>query len=1031
MKLNINKKYLLILLSFVIFLLALIVLLKSPEKTPAAEKGGLDLTNWNFAKDGVVKLDGEWEFYWNQLLTYDDFHGNDNNTKLSGYFNVPATWNKLIIDGNKLQGEGFATFRLRIKTNDADTLKGLKILTESTAYKIMIDNNIVATSGVVGTSPDSSVPEYRPQTVSFNNDSKDFELIVQISNYTYSRGGFWHSIHMGTDQQIQSMKENSARREMFLLGALLIILFYYAAIYWLQKRNRLSLYFVLAILVVAVRILFTGEYYITKIIPSIDFNWIIFIEYMTGYWGPTLWVLFIHSLYPKEYSKRVSRGTVYFASALTIVTIITPIHIYTSFRIIGEIVIVIIYLYSLYSVITAVRRKREGAILLFFSMLLALLTLLNDFLYYWNIINSLPGGIVGIVAFTVLFLHAYILAARFSKAFNEVEKLSDKMILLNKHKDEFLTNTSHELRTPVNSMVTITESVVNGADGKINSQQKKNLSLVVESGKRLSKLINDILDFTGMRSGELLLTKEYFKIESIVENLVKEFEFMAADKNIKIKTGITAELPGLYADKYRIIQVIYNLMGNAVKFTPVGGMITVNVYKEEGNICIAVRDSGIGIPEERLEDIFKSFEQVDASITRKYGGMGLGLSISKRIAETHGGDIKAYSKLNEGSEFVLCIPIIEIDDKKQMDNQQPVQINKIKVESTNSLEIKGEKNETIVVIDDNYGNIAGVAGILKTEGYSIKGFINPFEGLEEIFTNKNTALAIVDLMMPDISGYEISQKIRERHSLYELPVLILTARTQTDSIIRGFKEGANDILHKPFDTEELKARVNTLVKLKTTTETAISNEIAMLQAQINPHFLYNALNSIAAYSHVDGEKAAEAIITLSDYFVHSFSFDTNTKEILLGQEMELVKAYLSVEKLRFDDRLKFEIDIDDSIPVVIPPFTIQTLVENAVRHGVTKKEEGGLIKISGFKDGEDYRITIEDTGVGIRDEDLKNILSGKKADGNGVGLINIRRRLKRLYGTDIEFHSKYGSGTKITVTIKIEEESSYANGNVI
>lgn len=262
MKLNIKNKFLLLFPVLFIILLTLIILPVSPEKPPIAKNGVLDLTNWDFEKDGIIKLDGEWEFYWDQLLTYDDFHEEKNVSRPSGYFNVPGTWNSFTIDDKKLQGDGFATFRLKIKTNDTDTLKGLKLLTESTAYNVMINNKIVATSGRVGISQESSVPEYKPQAVSFKNDSKDFEVIVQISNYTYSRGGFWHSIQLGTDQQIRTMKENSARREMFLFGALLIMLFYYAAIYWVLKRNRSSLYYALTILVVAVRILFTGEYYI-------------------------------------------------------------------------------------------------------------------------------------------------------------------------------------------------------------------------------------------------------------------------------------------------------------------------------------------------------------------------------------------------------------------------------------------------------------------------------------------------------------------------------------------------------------------------------------------------------------------------------------------------------------------------------------------------------------------------------------------------------------------------------------------------
>ena len=609
----------------------------------------------------------------------------------------------------------------------------------------------------------------------------------------------------------------------------------------------------------------------------------------------------------------------------------------------------------------------------------------------------------------------------------EVKFLSE----YNRLKDEFLANTSHELRTPVNSMIAITESVLDGAEGPIDIRQKEALSIVVESGRRLSNLINDILDYARIKNGTLSLQKGYFSAEKLVESLVKEFEFSAANKNITIKSEMQEDLPRLYADKYRIIQVLYNLMDNAVKFTSSGGTICLRIYKEPKHICMAVKDTGIGIPEERLEDIFASFEQVDTSLTRKQGGMGLGLSISKKIAKAHGGDIKVRSTAHQGSEFVFCIPL-QKDNEVKLNQEQPLQINEITVQSPNNLEVKGKTNDMIVVIDDNYSNIAGVAGILKTEGYSIKGFVDPYEGLEEVLRNRNTVLAVVDLMMPGISGYEICEKIRERYTLYELPVLILTARTQLDSIIRSFKAGANDILYKPFNGEELKARAATLNKLKGATETAINNEIAMLQAQINPHFLFNAMNAVAACCYDDSEKAAEAVITLSDYFAHSFDFEVNAKEVPLKREVELIRAYLSVEKLRFDERLEFEIDIDDSLPVLIPPFIIQPIVENAVRHGITQKEEGGSIRISGRNDGENYRILVEDTGVGISNGKLEDILSGcKKADGRGIGLMNVRRRLKRLYGTDVHIESVCDVGTKVTVLIKTQVGSSHADGNTV
>ena len=190
-----------LLLLIIVIPLIFIADLKTHKKMPVAKNGVLDLSNWDFEKDGATRLNGEWGFYWKQLLTYDDFHEGQN--KFNGQVNVPNVWNYYTIDGKELPGEGYATYRLKVKTNDQEILKGLKILNLSTSYKIMINDEVVAANGVVGKNKDTTVPEYRSQAVTFKNDSNEFEVIVQLSNFTYSRGGIWYSIYLGTDQQIR------------------------------------------------------------------------------------------------------------------------------------------------------------------------------------------------------------------------------------------------------------------------------------------------------------------------------------------------------------------------------------------------------------------------------------------------------------------------------------------------------------------------------------------------------------------------------------------------------------------------------------------------------------------------------------------------------------------------------------------------------------------------------------------------------------------------------------------------------------
>ncbi|MCT4605102.1 MAG: ATP-binding protein [Marinisporobacter sp.] len=1017
MKFFINKKY-----GIFIFILIIGILLnftsfsKEERKMIVAKKGELDLTQWSFQKDGPIKLDGEWEFYWNQLLTYDDFHQGEKGYKPTGYFHVPSVWNKYKINSKKFPGKGYATYRLKIKTNNIDDLKGLKILTESTAYKFMINRQTIATSGIVGKSKESTVAEYKPQIVHFENDSNEFEIIVQISNYTYARGGFWHSIDFGLMEQIRTMKENSARREMLLFGAVWSMILYHMAIYWLQRRNRSILYFIIALLGMSVRILFTGEYFITTFIPRMDFNFLTVIEYMTVYWGATIWFVFVHEVYPEESTKKVVKFFVYIALLITAFIIFTPTHIYTKYLMIIEGFVGIISYNIFICLIKAVRRKKQGAILLFLGIILFCVTYIHDCLYYLNIVESEPGGLIGFTTFIMLFIQAYILAARYAKTFDEVEELSDKMISLNKLKDEFLANTSHELRTPLHGMISITESALQSMEGKMDQKQKENLSLVVSSGRRLANLVNEILDYSKLKYGDIKLNRKNVDIQQIVEEVLVVQRHLMVNNEIVLMNALPMDMPFIYGDKDRIIQIIYNLLGNAMKFTE-KGKIVISAVVNNNRIEISVEDTGIGIPKERLDDIFQSFEQGDTSLTRSYGGTGLGLSITKKLVEIQGGEIWVISEVGKGSKFTFTLPISEQRERMVTFNKEKslekdyLQHHSIK--EPESFEQDGEF--TVLIVDDDYVNLHSLVNILSIEKYSVIVATNGIQALGTISKNKEIDLVILDIMMPQMSGYEVCKEIRKKYSIYDLPVLMLTAQNNSEAILTGFESGVNDFLPKPFEMSELKARVKTLLELKKSVHHAIHAEMAFLQAQIKPHFLYNALNTIVSFCHTDPEKAAELITELSNYLRSSFDFSNMDKFVRIEKEMEFVHSYLAIENARFEEKINCYYDVD-SIHFMMPTLILQPIVENAVKHGILKKEEGGNIKIS-IKENDNFiHIKVEDDGVGIPKDKLIAILD-ENFIGKSVGLRNVNKRLERIYGYGIEIESEVEKGT--TVCIKI------------
>ncbi len=1017
------KKYFLYAALIMCLVISLIVIhvheLSLTKTQPLAQDGLLDLREWDFEKDGMISLDGEWEFYWGRLLTYEDFHSGAGVIAPDGYFVVPDVWNSYKVNGKKLPGEGCATYRLRIKSNDTDTWKGLKLANMSTAYKLLVDQEVIAANGTVSSIPEGARAEYRPQAVQYKNMDKEYEIIIQISNYTYARGGLWYSIYMGTNRQIQNMKENSSRREMFIFGGIIMMMIYHMAVYIFLRKNTSILYYVLMMLIIAARIPVTGEYLIADILALSDIRPLVVIEYLTICWAPVTWILFLNRFYPKEISGRVVRGAIYAAALLTIFTILVPIRIFTAFLLAYELMVVILFLYALLRFIAAISQRRGGVGLMLFATATFFATFINDVLYQWNLISSRSGGIFGFSAFVITFIQAYVLAAQFSKTYYEVAELSGQLLSLDRLKDEFLANTSHELRTPLNGIINITNSVIEDSGGRLDAEQCQNLRVVVSAARRLHRLINDILDISSLKNGEIRLNIRPVDLRSVAGLTLYELEHQRNDKRIEFVNGIPEDFPPVEADAERLRQIFYNLIGNALKFTQAGKIevgAAINAEKAE----IWVEDTGRGIPEERHEDIFKPFYQVDSAGTRESGGTGIGLSITKNLIELHGGAIQVISEEGRGSRFAFTLSLSRAEKTDiYVEHTALVPKEEELISDDETVERRGKSKYSILVAEDDPTNLRALMTVLKSEGYYVNVVTDGQKALEELGRQSNYDLLILDVMMPKLTGYQVLEEVRKRFSSIDLPVILLTVKARQQDIKAGFDAGANDYIAKPFEAEELKARVHTLVQLKELVSGMVETELSFLQAQIKPHFIYNSLSVIAVLTLETPEKAKELLYDLTDYLRGSFRFHNYNGMIPLAEELETVKAYLSIEQARFQDKLEVKYDIDESISVLVPMLTIQPIVENAVRHGLFAKQEGGFVSLWVYREESEVIIRVEDNGGGMSEDILRELLSDT-ASTKGVGVKNINRRLILFYGKGLEIRSEAGKGTIVLLRIPKE-----------
>lgn len=428
-------------------------------------------------------------------------------------------------------------------------------------------------------------------------------------------------------------------------------------------------------------------------------------------------------------------------------------------------------------------------------------------------------------SFNAMAGEVYAREARLKQAQSALEA-TDKL------KDEFLANTSHELRTPLNGIIGIAESLVDGATGKLPPSTIANLMMIATSGRRLASLVNDILDFSKLRHQTIELQLKPVALREIVEVVLTLNQLLVGKKHLQLINAIPDDLPTVSADENRLQQILYNLIGNAIKFTDSGRVQVSAKLEGEGKIAVTVADTGIGIPEDKLDRIFESFEQADGSTARIYGGTGLGLAISKKLVELHGGEIRVNSAIDEGSEFTFTLPVSQISDasgegvlvlsRKYQSLASPVLESllseaDISQSASNNNEfikeqwaIADRRADKILIVDDEPVNRQVLVNHLSLYNYEISEAASGIEALTLLEDGLKPDLILLDVMMPRMTGYEVTRKIRETWQANELPIILLTARNQVSHLVVGLEAGANDYLTKPIAKEELLARIKTL-----------------------------------------------------------------------------------------------------------------------------------------------------------------------------------------------------------------------------
>jgi two-component system, sensor histidine kinase ChiS len=662
------KKYGIPIFIAIIFLFSCSKINFLERKTPSAINGILDLQGFDLDRK-TVDLKGYWEFFWEKTYLGEDIKKIDPSDRK--FIKTPGIWNGKTIYNMKLPDTGYATYRLLITNTEPNRIYSLKIPTVSSSYKLFINDVFYKETGVFSTDPQEQKPEFKPCMIFFQTKENFIDIIFHVSNFHHHRSGLWDVIRIGSADSISTMEQHRMLYFQFLIGILLIIAIYHVGLFIFMKKDYSALYFALFCFIILIRILFTDQRLHNLLFPFLGWEIYLRIEYITLIIPATIFLMFLRSLFPDYYDKNIIRVS-QIITALFSLTILLPSIVFTGFLTIYQVFIILVCIYMFTKLIISVIKKVEFAVFILTGGIILFATSINDILLSQYVISGIQLLSFGLFIFIVT--QSLILAQRFSKAFIEKEKAqkeaiaNHKLALRNKQeainnlkevdriKDEFLANTSHELRTPLHGIIGFTDILIDEGRGKLPEETISILQIISSSAKKLSALINDILDFSKMKNNEIMINKMDVDIKQIANLAINITNPLVSGKNLKILNNLPNNLPPVYGDEIRLEQIFLNLIGNSVKFTN-QGIIELNGKIIDNMLEISIRDTGIGIPENKFNEIFLSFQQVDMTNTRKYSGTGIGLSITKKLVELHGGTIRVESQLGKGSNFLFTIPL--------------------------------------------------------------------------------------------------------------------------------------------------------------------------------------------------------------------------------------------------------------------------------------------------------------------------------------------------------------------------------------
>jgi signal transduction histidine kinase len=749
---------------------------------PSVTHGILDLRETDFSST-TIQLDGEWSFWWKQLLTPEQIKSIP-----ATYVQVPFLWNKLEVNGEKLPHIGYATYACTILMPKQKPTMGIQVHHAYTSYKLYANGHLLTSNGTPGTTAATTTPFWTTRTVTLPA-ADTIELVMQVSNFFHGRGGINKSIVVGSRDKVLRQYYIDVAYDLVLAGCLFMGGLFFFGLFTFGRHDKTILFFSLFCMVYSYRMIGTELYILHALFPSLNWFVTLKLEYLTLVISIGLFGKYTLLLYPRDGHPFMLKMLISLCILYGALILITTPAVYTPLLFYFLILCFVYIAYGIYIYMNAFHHKRSGSLYALLSSGVMFLIFLVISFKYFGIIEPSKGWIFGgYIAF--FFLQSMVLSHRFSDKLKRSARDAEQALHA---KSVFLSNMSHEIRTPLNSVIGMSHLLQRN---KPRPDQQKNLEVLMFSADNLLSIVNNILDYNKIEAGKIQFEKIPMDLPAIARNIIAGLQTIADEKRISLHAHIDAKLTRkVMGDPTRTSQVMNNLLHNAIKFTKSGSVLlelrVEEIHDHDIRVSFVVTDTGIGIEPEKQQLIFDRFTQADSSTSRRYGGTGLGLAICNKILELQGVQLKLKSEPGKGSCFYFTQDFLLLEDR----------VNALHTPTAVMPEhSKPFKGMCILLVEDNPMNVLVAQTFLERCGANIDVATNGREALDK-FNNQKHCLVLMDLDMPEMDGYEATRRLRLKGET--LPVIALTASVPNEVEKEVYAAGLTNIIVKPFNPDDL------------------------------------------------------------------------------------------------------------------------------------------------------------------------------------------------------------------------------------